>query len=319
MEFGIDHPSFSYDGKGPEMVESLRRLGTEAERYNFDSFWVVDHFHAGPFTNWSQLPTDAILESWTTLGVMAGITSKIKLGTMVTGITYRSPSLLAKMGATLDNLSKGRLYMGIGAAWNAEESAAYGIPFPSTSERLRRLEEAVQIIRKMWTEDKASFKGEFYQIQEAYCNPKPIQKPYPPILIGGSGERQTLRLVAKYANACNLFFGSPETVRRKFSILREHCKTVGRNYDDIVKTRVSGVVIGEDSDTVRRRVAEFRNFQEEFWNEYEPEMIVGTPEEVKRNIELFREAGIDYMIVCFPPQHELESLRLFGDEISRKM
>ena len=313
MKFGLQHPNFSYDGKGPEIVDSLRRVGTEAEHCNFDSFWVMDHFHQ--IENVGQVH-EPILESWTTLGVMAGITSKIKLGTMVTGIVYRSPSILAKMGATLDNLSKGRLYMGIGAAWNAEESAAYGIHFPSTSERFRRLEEAVQIIRKMWTEDKASFKGEFYQIRDAYCNPKPIQKPYPPILIGGSGERQTLRLVAKYANACNVF-GSPETVRRKFSILREHCKAVGRDYGDIVKTKLGLVVIDTDGNAVKRRIADtFKSMPEEMRNEY---VIVGTPEEVKRKIELFGEAGVDYMIVSFEPQRELESLRLFGDEISKKM
>lgn len=130
-----------------------------------------------------------MLEGWTTIATVAGFTSKIRLGTLVTGNVYRHPSVLAKIGATLDVLSKGRLYMGIGAAWNNVESQAYGIPFPSTTERFRRLEEAVQIIRKMWTEERATFNGQFYKIRDAYCNPKPIQKPHPPIMIGGSGER----------------------------------------------------------------------------------------------------------------------------------
>lgn len=312
MKFGIQHPNFSYDGVGPEIVESLRRVAVEAERSNFDSFWVMDHFHQIANVGAANEP---MFEGWTTLGAIAGLTSKIRLGTMVTGIVYRYPSILAKIGATLDILSKGRLYMGIGAAWNAEESEAYGIHFPSTSERFRRLEEAVQIIRKMWTEDRASFKGEFYEIKNAYCNPKPIQKPYPPILIGGSGEKKTLRLVAKYADACNVF-GSPETVKRKFSILREHCRAVGRDYDNIVKTKLGAVVIDKDSDTLRRRVSEaFNQWPDEMRNEF---VIAGNPEEVCRKIETFRDVGVDYMIVSFEPKRELESLRLFGEEISRR-
>ena len=312
MKFGIQHPNFSYDGGGPEIVDSLRQVAAEAERNNFDSFWVMDHFHQ--IGNVGEVH-EPILEAWTTLGVMAGITSRIKLGTMVTGIVYRYPSVLAKMGATLDVLTKGRLNMGIGAAWNVEESAAYGIHFPSTNERFRRLEEAVQIIQKMWTEDRASFKGEFYQIKDAYCNPKPIQKPYPPILIGGSGEQQTLRLVAKYANACNVF-GSPETAKRKFSILREHCKVVGRDYQDIVKTKLGVVVIDKDAAIVKKRVAEaYNKVPEKVRNEF---VIAGNPEEVRRQIDAFKDAGVDYMIVSFEPRRELESLRLFGEEISKK-
>jgi len=312
VKVGIQHPNFSHDGEGPEIVESLRRLAVEAERSNFDSFWVMDHFHQIANVGAADEP---MFEGWTTLGVVAGLTSKIKLGTMVTGIVYRYPSILAKIGATLDVLSKGRLYMGIGAAWNVEESAAYGIYFPSTSERFRRLEEAVQIIRKMWTEDCTSFKGEFYEVKNAYCNPKPIQKPYPPILIGGGGERKTLRLVAKYANACNVF-GSPETVKRKFGILREHCRAVGRDYDDIVKTKLCAVVIDKDSDTLSHRVSEaFNKWPDEMRNEF---VISGNPDEVRRKIETFKDVGVDYMIVSFEPKRELESLRLFGDEISRR-
>ena len=312
MKFGIQHPNFSYDGEGPEIVESLRRVAVEAERNNFDSFWVMDHFHQIANVGETHEP---MFEGWTTLGVIAGLTSKIKLGTMVTGNVYRYPSILAKIGATLDVLSKGRLYMGIGAAWNVEEAEAYGIHFPSTSERFRRLEESVQIIRKMWTEDRASFKGEFYEIKNAYCNPKPIQKPYPPILIGGGGERKTLRLVAKYANACNIF-GSPETVKRKFDILREHCKAVGRDYDDIVKSKLGAVLVEKDSDTLKRRVDEtFGRWPDEMRNEF---VMAGNPDEVRRKIETFRDVGVEYMIVSFEPKRELESLRLFGDQISRR-
>src|SRR5215467_15606909 len=189
-----NHPNYSFDYRNhdtSQIVDSLKNLVTRAETLGFDSFSVKDHFHQIPIVGKLEEP---MLESWTSISVLAGITSKIKLGTMMTGIIYRYPSILAKIGATLDVLSKGRLFMGIGAAWNEEESLAYGIPFPSIKERFLRLEEAIQIIRKMWTDEPStSFNGKYYQIKNAYCNPKPLQKPSPPIMIGGSGERQTLR------------------------------------------------------------------------------------------------------------------------------
>ena len=210
MQFGLQHPNFSFDYENQDtsqVADSLKILVTKAENAGFDSFWVMDHFHQIPIVGKLEEP---MLESWTTISFLAAVTSKIKLGTLMTGIIYRHPSILAKIGATLDVISKGRLFMGIGAAWNEEESLAYGIPFPPAKERFLRLEEAIQIIHKMWTEEpSASFSGKFYQIKKAYCNPKPIQKPSPPIMVGGSGERQTLRIVAKYADACNLF-GSVE-------------------------------------------------------------------------------------------------------------
>jgi F420-dependent oxidoreductase-like protein len=256
-----------------------------------------------------------MLESWTTQAVMAGLTSKIKLGTLVSGIVYRYPSVLAKIAASLDVLSKGRLFMGIGAAWNVEESTAYGIPFPPVKERMRRLDEAVQIIRKMWTEQPASFNGRFYQIREAYCNPKPIQEPHPPIMIGGDGERQTLKIVAKYADACNII-GSPETVRRKLTILRDHCKAVERDYGSIQKTKLSHVIIDKNKGNIEKRVAEaLKKMSEDRLREY---VIYGTPEEVQLQVEALRDAGIEYLIVNLEPERELEALELFAGEVARR-
>jgi F420-dependent oxidoreductase-like protein len=238
MQFGLQHPNFSFDYEGQDssqIVDSSKNLIIKAEKSGFDSFWVMDHFHQIPIIG---KPEEPMLDSWTTISVLAGITSKIKIGTLVTGLIYRYPSVLAKVAATLDVLSKGRLFMGIGAAWNEEESLAYGISYPSNQERMLRLEEAIQIIRKMWTEEpSASFNGKYYQINNAYCNPKPIQKPSPPIMVGGSGERKTLRIVAKYADACNLF-GSTETVKAKLKVLKEHCESVGRDYNSILKTKL---------------------------------------------------------------------------------
>jgi F420-dependent oxidoreductase-like protein len=305
LRFGLQHPNFTFDGEGPQLVEKLRKLVVSAENGGFDSFWVMDHFHQ--ILNVGQ-PQEPMLEGWTTQSVVAGFTDKIKLGTLVTGIVYRHPSVLAKVGATLDNLSKGRLYMGIGAAWNVDEATAYGIPFPPVKERMQRLEEAVQIIKKMWVEETTTFTGRFYQIRNAYCNPKPIQKPHPPIMIGGGGERRTLKIAAKYGDACNVF-GSVETVKRKLEILREHCRSVGRDYESIVKSRLGRIVIDKDRTNVEMAI---RNMPEDRRREY---TIYGTPEEVRRQVEDLRDAGVEYLIVNLEPDKELEALDLFVSEV----
>jgi len=309
LKFGLQHPNFSFDGEGAEVVEKLRTLAQRAERLGFDSFWVMDHFHQIQYVGQSKEP---LLEGWTTQAVVAGLTEKIKLGTLVTGIVYRHPSVLAKIGATLDVLSKGRLFMGIGAAWNVEEARAYGIPFPPVGERMRRLEEAAQIIIKMWTEERASFNGKFYQLSDAYCNPKPIQKPRPPIMIGGSGERRTLKIVAKYGDACNIF-GSVETLRHKLGVLREHCRSVGRDYNSILKTKLAHVVIDKDREKVTEAI---KGLSEDRRREY---AIYGTPEEVRKQIEAFRDVEIEYLIVNLEPDRELQALDLFASEVVKKL
>ena len=301
MQFGLQHPNFSFDYEGEnnntdtsQIADSLKNLITKAENSGFDSFWVMDHFHQIQFVG---RPEEPMLEGWTVISMLAAITTKIKLGTLVTGIIYRYPSVLAKVAATLDVLSKGRLFMGIGAGWNEQESLAYGISFPSTQERMLMLEETIRVIRKMWTEEPyASFNGKYYQILNAYCNPKPIQKPSPPILIGGSGERKTLKIVAKYADACNLF-GSPETVRKKLDILKEHCKSVGRDYDSILKTKLGAIIVDDNKEIAKNRVQQtLRGIPEEQIKEF---VIYGTPEEVSRQIEILEQVGIQYLIVGF--------------------
>jgi F420-dependent oxidoreductase-like protein len=316
MQFGLQHPNynFDYDGRNAsQIIDSLKNLAAKAENSGFDSFWVMDHFHQIPVVGKQE---DPMLEGWTTISVLAGITSKIKLGTLVTGVIYRHPSVLAKIGATLDVLSKGRLFMGIGAAWNQEESLAYGIPFFPNGERLLRLEEAIQIIRKMWTEEPAAtFSGKYYQISNAYCNPKPVQKPSPPIMVGGSGERQTLKIIAKYADACNLF-GSAETIKRKLSILNEHCKSVGRDYDSILKTKLGFIVIDNDREILEKRIQQISKVMPE--EQVRDIITYGTPEDVLKQIELLEEVGIQYLIVDLEPNRELEALELFGDSIIKK-
>jgi F420-dependent oxidoreductase-like protein len=321
MQFGLQHPNFSFDYEGKnnntdtsQIADSLRNLITKAENSGFDSFWVMDHFHQIQFVG---RPEEPMLEGWTVISMLAAITTKIKLGTLVTGIIYRYPSVLAKVAATLDVLSKGRLFMGIGAGWNEQESLAYGISFPSTQERMLMLEEAIQVIRKMWTEEPyASFNGKYYQIRDAYCNPKPIQKPSPPILVGGSGERKTLKIVAKYADACNLF-GSPETVRKKLDILKEHCKSVGRDYNSILKTKLGAIIVDDNKEMAKNRVRQtLGGIPEEQIKEF---MIYGTPEDVSKQIEILEQVGIQYLIVDLEPSRELEALDTFASKVINKM
>jgi F420-dependent oxidoreductase-like protein len=314
MKFGLQHPNFSFDYRNQDtyqIVDSLKTLISKAEKADFDSFWVMDHFHQIRFVG---NPEEPMLESWTTISALAGMTTRIKLGTLVSGIVYRHPSILAKIGATLDVLSKGRLFMGIGAAWNQEESFAYGIPFPSTMERLLRLEEVIQILRKMWTQSTTTFNGRYYQIKDAYCNPHPLQKPHPPIMVGGGGERNTLKIVAKYADACNLF-GSIETIRRKLNILNEHCKSVRRDYDSILKTKLGIILIDNDQEALIKKVNEmFRGMPKEQIREF---VIYGTEEDVLREIISLEDAGIQYFIVDLDPSRELEQLELFANKIMR--
>lgn len=332
MKFGLQHPNFSYDYSDQNtsrIIDTLSNLVAKAENKGFDSFWVMDHFHQISVVG---KPEEPMLEGWTTISVLAGITTKIKLGTLVTGVIYRYPSILAKIAATLDVLSKGRLFLGIGASWNEEESLAYGIgestnnignnneaspiSFPSNKERLLRLEEALQIIRKMWTEEpSASFKGRYYQIHNAYCNPKPIQKPTPPILVGGSGEKRTLKIVAKYADACNLF-GSAETVKKKLDILKTHCRNVNRDYDSILKTKLGVVVIDNDGLMAKKKVQQaFIGMPEAQLREF---AIYGTPEDVLKQIKEFEDVGIQYLIVDLEPQREIEAVEVFADEIIKR-
>jgi F420-dependent oxidoreductase-like protein len=321
MQFGLQHPNFSFDYDGQrndadtsQITDFLKKLITKAENSGFDSFWVMDHFHQIQFVG---RPEEPMLEGWTVISMLAAITTKIKLGTLVTGIIYRYPSVLAKIAATLDVLSKGRLFMGIGAAWNEQESLAYGISFPSNQERLLMLDEAIQVIRKMWTDEPyASFNGKYYQIRNAYCNPKPIQKPSPPILVGGSGERKTLKIVAKYADACNLF-GSPETVKKKLDILKEHCKSVGRDYSSILKTKLCVIIVDDNNDMAINRVRKtFGGMPEEHVKEF---VIYGTPEDVSRQIETLEQVGIQYLIVDLEPYRELEALDTFASKVINKM
>ena len=244
MKLGLQIPFFTWPGGPPALGGNLGEIARAAEGAGYDSIWVMDHFFQIPMVG----PAEAeMLEAYTTLGYLAGQTTRVRLGALVTGVTYRHPGLLAKQVTTLDVLSGGRAYLGIGAAWFDREHIGLGVPFPPLKERFQRLEEALQIARQMWSEDNGPFEGKHYQLAETLNSPQALSKPHPPILIGGSGEKKTLRLVAKYADACNIFGASPAEVAHKLAVLREHCEREGRNYDDIDKTMIRPIAINENS------------------------------------------------------------------------
>ena len=230
MDLGFHVPIFNFAGGAPAIAPELARLATAAEAAGAKWLSFMDHYFQIEPTG---LPHDAfMLEGYTTLGFVAAKTSSIELGLLVTGVTYRHPGLLAKIVATVDVLSGGRANLGLGAAWFEREHAALGVPFPPLAERFERVEETLQICAQMWDPDNnGPFDGKYYQLAETLCSPQPLRRP--PVIIGGGGERKTLRLVAQYGNACNLFATSPEDVKHKLEVLRGHCDAVGRDFSDI--------------------------------------------------------------------------------------
>lgn len=246
MKIGLQINKFTWPKEPQSIGDTFKTIAQTAEKEGFYSIWVMDHFFQISYVGKKEEP---MLEGYTALGFLAGCTSKVKLGTLVTGVIYREPALLIKAVTTLDVLSKGRAYFGIGAAWNEEESVALGFRFPPLKERFERLEETLKIAHQMFKDDAREIKGAHYHLKEPINHPTVISKPHPPIMIGGVGEKKTLKFVAQYADACNIFARlGEEEVKRKLDILKKHCKDAGRNYDDIEKTALDQVPEGFDPD-----------------------------------------------------------------------
>ena len=252
MQLGLYCNRFAWPGETPAIGPTLTTMAQEAEAAGFASFWVMDHFFQLPRHGAVEEP---MLEGYAALAFVAAVTRRMRLGTMVTGVTYRHPGVLVKSVTTLDVLSGGRASLGIGAAWFDREHEGLGIPFPSLGERFERLEETLQITHQMWSGEVGPFAGKHYQLAEMLCRPLPVQRPHPPIVVGGRGERKTLRLVARYGDACNftLFHHLPdlsapaalEEVRHKLDVLRAHCDTLERPYDEIERTVLGWLPISD--------------------------------------------------------------------------
>ncbi len=311
--FGLQIPSFTFSGVADhDLFEKVVQIAMTAEESGFDSVWVMDHFYqiagVGP-------RTDPMLEAYTLLGGIAARTQHASLGTMVTGVTYRNPALLAKTVTTLDVVSRGRAILGIGAAWHDDEHAGYGFPFPPVAERMDRLEEALQICRAMFTQDAPSFSGRHYVIESALNVPRPLRPQGIPILVGGSGERRTLRLVAQYADACNLF-GDVQTMKHKLDVLHRHCDEVGRDPAEITKTRLGALVIAETQAEAEQRgqaMAQARGMDDERYRGY---VVAGDPDRVCEQVGAYLDAGLDGLVFNMHDVHDTDLVRLAGESLT---
>ncbi len=302
--FGIQiEPQFGFT------YDEVAQIAKEAERLGFYGLWTSDHLF------WdSRSEQRNCIEAWTLLTALAPVTTQLRLGTLVTCNSYRPPSILAKIASSFDHLSNGRLEFGLGAGWKALEYRAYGIPFPSIGTRLAQLEEAVQVVRLLWTQERASFSGTHYQLQEALCAPKPVQQP-PRIWIAGGGEKVMLRIVAKYAAGWNLLLrSSVETVKRKTNILRWHCDVQKRDFSAIEKSLFLAVVLAEDEKELKRREAESAQaLGGRGWWASRELGTAGTPERLAETLRVLQALGFHHFQMVFPYKQEQEMLQRFAE------
>ena len=287
----------------------LARHWQAAERLGYDSVWLDDHFY-GVVTP----PSDDALECWTLMAALARETSSLRFGTLVACNGYRPPALVAKMAASVDHISNGRLEFGLGAGWYEQEFTAYGYDFPPIGVRLRQLDEALHICRRMWTEEKATYTGKYHCVRDAWCNPKPLQKPYPPIMVGGGGERVLLRIVATHADRWN-FGGSVADFRHKLAVLEAHCREIGRDPRTIEKSWFGNVIIEADEERVQRRLAKRAARAGAAADPLDQRTIVGTPAGVIARIREYVATGVTHFIAMFGRVDRLDSTELFAREV----
>jgi F420-dependent oxidoreductase-like protein len=291
MRFGLQIPNFTAAAPAG-LFDEVVAMAAAAEDTGFDSVWVMDHFYQLPPMGGPDAP---MLDSYTLLGALAARTSRVRLGALVTGVTYRNPAHLAKIVTTLDVISGGRAVLGLGAAWYDVEHEGLGFDFPPAPERLDRLEEALQICRAMFHEAAPSFDGRYYRIDEARNVPRPIQPGGPPILVGGGGERRTLQLVARYADMANII-GDVATVAHKVDVLRDHCKAEGRDPAEVTVSRLATLVLTASA----HETAEVKDFLRQVTGEEPTGSNVGTPDELVAQVEELAAAGVDYFIFNVP-------------------
>jgi F420-dependent oxidoreductase-like protein len=284
MKIGLQVPSFTWPGGPAEIGARLTDIARTAESAGFDSLWLMDHYFQIPGVG---PPEHDMLEGYAGLAFCAAVTSRLKLGTMATGVTYRHPGVLVKTATTLDVLSGGRAYLGIGAAWYELEHRGLGVPFPPIGVRFEMLEDALQIAKQMWSGSTGSYRGKRFELEDTMCRPLPVSRPHPPILVAGGGERKTLRLVAQYADACNLFGDAP-AVAQKLVVLKRHCDALGRDYAEIEKTSLGGANLAPGQDTAG---------------------------EVVRRCRALAAEGVSHAIFNMPNVSDLAPLEVFGRDV----
>ena len=311
LKFGVSLPQgWTMDLVGikdpVEAYETMTRVAQTADETGFTSAWLVDHFHTIP-----RPSQEVTFESWTSTAALARDTKRVRIGQMVTCNGYRNPALLAKMASTVDVLSHGRLNFGIGAGWYEHEYRAYGYEYPDAPERLRHLREAVQVILAMWTQEEAVFEGKYYQVRGAINQPKGIQKPHIPLLIGGGGEKVTLKLVAQYGDACNVG-GDLDTIKHKFDVIKQHCETVGRDYESIRRTSTTFCSIAETDEHALAQIPEAMKGQ--FGQRMRGGGLIGSPNTIRKRLAEIEAAGVQELIIAFVNRTNLEQIRFFAKE-----
>jgi len=314
VSFGVFLPFYAFQDKAlsASLFTRIRDVALECERLGYHSVWLDDHLMYG---------NRPILECWSTLAALSAVTTRIRLGTMVTCASFRNPALLAKIAATVDVISGGRLEFGIGAGVQKTEHSAYGFPFLAASARIKRMKEAVEIIKKLWTEEKASYKGKHYRVKEAICEPKPLQKPHPPITIGGSGEKLTLKVTAQHAYRYDWgYVPSLELYQHKLKVLESHCNTVGRDFQEIEKSCWPGgqVIIARNQRELRGKIVREKP-KGVALKDFERTSLIGTPDECVRKLQPYVDLGVTHFMLFFGDLPNLSSLRLFAETVAKKM
>ena len=313
IKFGVFLPFYAFKAKNSiENFNKIKNLVLESERLGYDSVWLDDHLMYG---SWP------ILESWTTLAALVSVTSKIKVGTMVSCNIHRNPALLAKTAATLDVLSNGRLEFGLGIGAQESEHEAYGFSFPKPKVRAEMMSEALEVIIRLWTKDKADFQGKHYKLKEAICEPKPTQKPHPPIIVGGSGERFTLKATAKYADRFDWgYLPSIQEYTEKLKILHKHCRNIGRDFNEIEKScwPAGQILIAESQKELEGKIAKIKpkNITAE---DFRRTTLATNPEECHRLLEDYIDLGVTYFMLFFADLPQSDSLNLFAKVLRKKL
>lgn len=309
VKFGVQLWQEEFD------FDALKKAWREVEDMGYDSVWIYDHFYP-----MSQKTSKYILEAWTLLPSLATETHRLRFGMLVTCNSYRFPSVLAKIAATVDVMSGGRLEFGIGAGWHKEEYDAYGIPFPDARIRVEQLAEAIELIKRIWTQEKANFQGEYYTVRDVVSFPKPLQKPHPPIWIGGQGS-MLLKIVAQHADYANFVKCSVEEFRQRLKVLKRHCLNLGRKFEAIEKTWHGLMIISDREEEVKRRALKFQedsamaDEREMSFDDFLNRNIMGTPEQCVEKIRRYVDLGVTYFIPHFPFAEDLRGLRIFMDEV----
>jgi len=313
LKFGVFLPFYAFKKENSnDQYDHLKKIVLESEHLGYDSVWLDDHLM---YNNWP------ILETWTTLSALSSLTSRIRLGTMVSCNQHRNPALLAKTAATLDVLSNGRLEFGIGAGIQEVEHTAYGFDFPKLTVRVERLGEALEVIKRLWTQEKTNYNGKHYTLKDAVCEPKPLQTPHPPIIVGGSQEKYTMKVTAKYADRFDWgFLPSLDVYRRKLEVLENHCLTVGRDFSEIEKSCWPGgqVLIAQNHRELNEKISRIKPPNTTLEG-FKKVTLAGTPHECVERLQVYADLGVTYFMLFFADLPSVDGLRLFSEAVSKMM